>query len=160
MQDKLTFEMEPFGDFTIYDEAEAERTDPCDLTSGPAWQAAWRFGTAIRSQGFLPGRHFLQRICKRVIGERLKLNPASFRDDFFRSPHYRQTTPGKEKVSIAVVNGVPIFYRVGGWSGRHIVLITAYEPGYKLPPNQPVRPPVVREAPECPMCGHRSGVAR
>src|SRR4051812_24831850 len=114
---ELTFEMEPFGGYEVYDEIQGEAPDQCALKKGPGWEAAWRFATAIRKQGFLPGFHFLQRICKRVIGERLSVDPSTFKNDFFyRATHYRQTTPGKENVLIAIVNRIPVFYRKGGWA--------------------------------------------
>ena len=138
MQEQLTFESEPFEGYTVFDETEEESGDECALKRGPAWQGAWRFATAIRAAGFLPSDHFVQRLCKRVIGQRLGLDPKTFRADFFSARHFRQTRPGKSAVSIAVVNGVPIFYRVGGWQGNRIVLITAYEPGYPLPQARPI----------------------
>jgi hypothetical protein len=147
MQDELTFDIEPFGGYTIFDETEEETSgDTCALKTGPAWQSAWRFATAIKAAGFLPTQHFIQRICKRVIGERLGLNPKTFRSDFFSARHFRQTRIGKSGVSIAVVRGIPIFYRVGGWQGNRIVLITAYEPDYPLPSVTPIAAPQMREA--------------
>lgn len=157
MPDELNLAMEPFGGYTVFDESEEENesTDTCDRKTGPAWQAAWRFATGIRAAGFLPSEHFLLRMCRRVIGGRLQLDPKTFRTEFFRSRHFRQTRPGKSKVSIAIVRGIPIFYRVGGWQGNRIVLITAYDPGFPLPPVTPVAAPSLnREAAACPTCGH------
>jgi hypothetical protein len=114
----------------------------------PQWQAAWRFAAAIRKQGFLPGRHFIDRMAKRAVGEGIRFDPRTFRSEFFGARHYRQTRPGYN-TRIAVVRGIPILYLIGGRSGNHIVLAGALPEG-GLPPVEPASPPVQREQEEIP----------
>jgi len=101
----------------------------------PRWQAAQRFASALRSQGFLPRMHFIDRIAERGLGGGIRFDPRTFRSEFFRAAHYRQTRPGY-KLRIAVVRGVPILYRAGGRSGKQIVLAGALPPGSDLPPSE------------------------
>ena len=83
----------------------------------PTWQAAWRFARQIVSQGFLPRRHFIDRIAERALGGGVRFDPRTFRTEFHRAAHYRQTRPGYT-TRIAVVRGVPILYRIGGRVGN------------------------------------------
>lgn len=126
-------------------------------TPGPAWQAAWRFATAIRKQGFLPKRHFIDRIAERGIGGGTRFDPRTFGREFFGARHYRQTRPGY-KTRIAVVRGIPILYLAGGPRGNHIVLAGALPEG-TLPPAEPAPPPVQREQEEIPDWMRRIGRA-
>jgi hypothetical protein len=106
----------------------------------PRWQAARRFARALRSEGFLARRHFIDRIAERGWGSGVRFDPRTFRSEFFRAAHYRQTRPGYN-TRIAVVRGVPILYRVGGRSGKHIVLAGALPPNSPLPPSERTTPP-------------------
>jgi hypothetical protein len=110
----------------------------------PAWQAAWRFAAAIRKDGFMPTRHFIDRIAKRALGSGTRFDRRTFRSEFLAAPHYRQTSPGYSN-RIAVVRDVPILYTIGGPRGRHAVLVGALDIG-PLPPVEPIRPPRLREA--------------
>src|SRR5690349_17318309 len=159
----LGLQSEPFGGYTEFDESEfggifsAEQEAPasgCKRGSAdPSWQSAWRFATAIKSDGFEPRLHFIERICERAIPAGVTFDPRTFKSEFLKARHYRQTRPGYS-LRIAVVRTVPIFYRVGGWSGKHIVLAGALPPGAPLPPSEPVAAAVMREAGQCATCGH------
>lgn len=105
----------------------------------PAWQAAWRFATAIRKQGFLPKTHFIDRIAQRALGEGTRFDPRTFRREFFSARHYRQARPGYN-TRIAVVRDIPLLYIAGGPRGNHIVLAGALPEG-ALPPVERINPP-------------------
>ncbi len=109
----------------------------------PAWQAAWRFASAIRKQGFLPKKHFVDRIAQRGISEGTRFDPRTFRREFFRAQHYQQTRPGYN-LRIAVVRDIPVLYRMGGPRGSHIILTGAL-PARALPPAEKISPPPQRE---------------
>ena len=110
----------------------------------PRSQAALRFARALRKDGFLPRTHFIERISERALGGGIRFDPRTFRSEFDRAAHYRQTRPGY-KMRIAVVRGVPILYRVGGRSGKQIVLGGALPPGSDLPPNERISAPRQKE---------------
>lgn len=110
----------------------------------PTWQAAWRFARQIRGKGFLPERHFIDRIAERALGGGVRFDPRTFRTEFYNARHYRQTRPGYT-TRIAVVRDVPILYRIGGRRGKHIVLVGALRPDYPLPPSERIAAPQQRE---------------
>jgi len=110
----------------------------------PTWQAAWRFARQLVSQGFLPRRHFIDRIAERALGGGVRFDPRTFRTEFHSAQHLRQTRPGYT-TRIAVVRGVPILYRIGGRVGTRIVLTGALPPGSPLPPSEPITPPRQQE---------------
>jgi len=103
-------------------------------------QAARRFARALLSQGFLARPHFLDRVAERGWGSGVRIDPQTFRSEFFRAAHYRQTRPGYN-TRIAVVRGVQILYRAGGRSGKHIVLVGALPPSSPLPPSEQITSP-------------------
>jgi hypothetical protein len=152
MNDEVDIEMEPFGGYLEYDEAELEREGGSCApgSASPGWQAAWRFANAIRAHGFLPRQHFIERLCERGIGVGVKFDPRTFRREFLGGAHYRQTRPGYS-LRVAVVRKLPILYRMGGWRGNQIVLAGALPVGAP-PPGERTRPPVEREAPVCHQC--------
>lgn len=115
-----------------------------ETKSDPQWQAAWRFATAIRKQGFLPKKHFIDRIAQRGIGEGTRFDPRTFRKEFFSAQHYQQTRPGYN-MRIAIVRGIPVLYRMGGPRGNTVVLAGALPEG-ALPPAERISPPPQREA--------------
>jgi len=110
----------------------------------PRWQAAGRFARALRSEGFLARRHFVDRIAERGWGSGVRFDPRTFRSEFFRAAHYRQTRPGYN-TRIAIVRGVPVLYRVGGRSGKQIVLAGALPPDSPLPPSERIAAPRQRK---------------
>ncbi len=114
-----------------------------ETKSDPAWQAAWRFATAIRKQGFLPKKHFVDRIAQRGIGQGTRFDPRTFRTEFFRAQHYQQTRPGYN-MRIAIVRGIPVLYRMGGPRGSTVVLAGALPEG-ALPPAERISAPPQRE---------------
>jgi hypothetical protein len=67
--------------------------------------------------------HFLERFLQRVQALGIRFNPATFGQRFERARHYRQARPGYA-TRVAVVDGLPIVYRMGGPCGRHVVLVT------------------------------------
>ncbi|MBW4568521.1 MAG: hypothetical protein KME31_10970 [Tolypothrix carrinoi HA7290-LM1] len=103
-----------------------------------------RFATYLKRQGFLPTVHFPQRFLKRVLSAGVRFDPRTFKSEFYKAKHYRQTRSGYN-TRIAVVRGVPIIYRPGGEDGNRIVLVTTLEQGDKLPPVEPASPPRQRE---------------
>ena len=110
----------------------------------PRWQAAYRFARALRSHGFLSQKHFIDHIAERVLGGGIRFDPRTFRSEFDRASHFRQTRPGYN-TRIAVSRGVPILYRIGGPSGKQIVLIGALPPGSPLPPSERINAPQRKE---------------
>ena len=110
----------------------------------PRWEAARRFARALLSEGFLARTHFIDRIAERGLGGGIRFDPRTFRSEFLHAAHYRQTRPGYT-TRIAVVRGVPILYRTGGRSGKHIVLTGALPPGVALPPSERISAPRQRE---------------
>jgi hypothetical protein len=109
----------------------------------PAWQSAWRFASAIRKQGFIPKKHFIDRLAQRGIGEGVRFDPRTFRREFFSAQHYKQTRPGYN-TRIAIVRGIPVLYRLGGQRGDTVVLAGALPEG-ALPPVEKINPPPERE---------------
>lgn len=114
-----------------------------ETKSDPAWQAAWRFATAIRKQGFLPKKHFVDRLSQRGIGQGTRFDPRTFRTEFFSAQHYQQTRPGYN-TRIAIVRGIPVLYRMGGPRGNTVVLAGALPEG-ALPPAERISAPPQRE---------------
>jgi outer membrane protein OmpA-like peptidoglycan-associated protein len=110
----------------------------------PAWQAAWRFARQLHSHGFLPRKHFIDRIAERALGGGIRFDPRMFRTEFDRAEHYRQTRSGYN-TRIAVVRGVPILYRTGGQRGNRIVLTGALAPDTPLPPSERIASPGQQE---------------
>lgn len=104
--------------------------------TSPSWRAVNRFTQALREFGFLPSLHFGERFLKRVSGKH-RISAEAFARSFERGTHYCDTRPGRHS-RIAMVMGIPVVYRYGGRSGRHIRLITV------LPPE--TRPPYLRRS--------------
>lgn len=100
---------------------------------------ALRFARLLRSQGFLPTQHFVERLRQRALALGVRFDPRTFRAEFLRGRHYRQTRPGYN-TRIAVVRRIPILYRLGGWNGRQVLLVGVLPAG-TLPPVTPVRRP-------------------
>ena len=100
---------------------------------------ALRFARQLKQQGFLPTRHFVERFLQRVLARGMRFDPRAFRREFFAARHYRQTRPGY-RTRIAVVRGVPVLYRRGGWAGERIVLVGVLPVGAR-PPTEPVSAP-------------------
>ena len=46
----------------------------------PRWQAAHRFARALRSEGFLARRHFIDRIAERGWGSGVRFDPPFYND--------------------------------------------------------------------------------
>jgi len=105
---------------------------------------ARRLPAHLRRQGFVVTRHFLDRLIERAQAQGIRFNPRTFADDFRSAPHFRQTRPGYN-TRIAMLQGLPVLYRMGGWRGMNPVLVGLLPQG-ALPPVQPVRPPQLREA--------------
>jgi hypothetical protein len=111
-----------------------------ELKPNPTLQAAQGFARRIVRDGFLPRRHFIERLAQRGLGKGIRFDPRTFRTEFYRAAHYRQTRPGYN-ARIAVVRGLPILYRVGGRLGNRIVLAGALDPNDPLPPTERTGPP-------------------
>ncbi len=130
-------------------ELEWELEDAAEaMASAPRGQAGRfpvrRLPAHLRRQGFLVTRHFLDRLLERAQAQGIRFNPRSFGDEFRRAQHFRQTRPGYN-TRIALMQGLPVLYRMSGWRGLHPVLVGLLPQG-TLPPAQPVRPPHLREA--------------
>ena len=100
---------------------------------------ALRFARRLKQQGFVPTRHFVERFLQRALGAGLRFDPRTFRREFLAARHFRQTRSGYQ-TRIAVVRGVPILYRRGGWNGERIVLVGVLPAGAR-PPVKPVKAP-------------------
>lgn len=101
--------------------------------------AALRFARRLKRQGFWPTSHFVERFMQRVLARGLRFDSRAFRREFFAARHYRQTRPGY-RTRIAIVRGVPVLYRRGGWNGERIVLVGVLPVGAR-PPVAPVGAP-------------------
>ena len=98
----------------------------------------------LRRQGFLVTRHFLDRWLERAQLQGIRFNPRTFGADFRQSPHFRQTRPGY-RTRIALMQGLPVLYRMGGPRGKNPVLVGLLPHG-ALPPVAPISSPRVFEA--------------
>src|SRR5262245_58767593 len=76
----------------------------------------------LRQQGFIVTRHFLQRLRERAQAQGIRFDPRSFGDEFRRAQHFRQTRPSYN-TRIALMQGLQVLYRMGGWRGLHPVLV-------------------------------------
>jgi outer membrane protein OmpA-like peptidoglycan-associated protein len=106
---------------------------------------ARRFKSHLQQQGFIVTTHFLNRLLERAQAQGVRLDPRVFGGEFSRAQHFRQTRPGYN-TRIAVMQGLPIVYRMGGPRGLNPVLVTLYPQDRALPPKEPASPPIWREA--------------
>jgi hypothetical protein len=106
---------------------------------------AQRFAAILKREGFLPSSHFVERFLQRILSQGARFDPRTFRQEFLRAKHYRQTRPGYN-TRFAVVRGIPIVYRPGGENANRIVLVTVLAHGTKLPPVTPASAPRQRES--------------
>ena len=111
--------------------------------TGPAAQAANRFATYLRHVGFWPTAHFTLRFLQRA--QPLGLSPKTFRTEFYRARHFRQTKPMYANSRVALIRDIPVLYRPSGWRGDRIKLIGLLPEG-RMPAAQPIRRPRQREA--------------
>lgn len=88
----------------------------------------------LKQDGFLPTVHFAERFLERVAATGATYDPYHFKRDFLNARHYRQTERKYLGRRYAIVNGIPVVYRMGGRTGRNPVLITIYSP-YSRPPK-------------------------
>lgn len=88
----------------------------------------------LKQDGFLPTVHFAERFLERVAATGATYDPSRFKRDFLNARHYRQTERKYLGRRYAIVNGIPVVYRMGGRTGRNPVLITIYSP-YSRPPK-------------------------
>jgi hypothetical protein len=93
-----------------------------------------KFLRILKQDGFLPTVHFAERFLERVAATGATYDPYRFKRDFLNARHYRQTERKYLGRRYAIVNGIPVVYRMGGRTGRNPVLITIYSP-YSRPPK-------------------------
>ena len=63
----------------------------------PRWQAAHRFARALLSHGFLPQKHFIDRIAERGWGSGVRFDPRSYKDVVLNSELLRATGNSAEQ---------------------------------------------------------------
>jgi len=63
----------------------------------PRWQAAHRFARALRSEGFLARRHFIDRIAERGWGSGVRFDPPSYNNVVLNSKLLRATGNSAEQ---------------------------------------------------------------
>ena len=69
---------------------------------------AQRFARMLRRQGFLPKNHFVDRFLQRVLATGRRFDPRTFRSEFFRATHFKQTRPGyRTRIAVVRPRGVP-----------------------------------------------------
>jgi hypothetical protein len=98
----------------------------------------------LRRQGFLVTRHFLDRLIERAHAQGIRFNPRTFAQDFRAAPHFRQTRPGYN-TRIAVIQDLPVLYRMSGPRGLNPLLVGLLPQG-ALPPAVPTAAPLLRES--------------
>ena len=129
-------------------EFELELEDAAEAMASPPRGQAGRFPARhlprhLRRQGFRVTRHFLDRLVERAQAQGIRFDPRSFRDEFRKAQHFRQTRPGYN-TRIALMRGIPVLYRMGGWRGLNPGTIGLLPQG-ALPPSEPVTSPRLHE---------------
>jgi hypothetical protein len=130
-------------------EFELNLEDAAEAMAAPPRGQAGRFParhlpTRLRQQGFLVTRHFLDRLIERAQAQGIRFNPRTFAQDFRAAPHFRQTRPGYN-TRIAVIQGLPVLYRMSGPRGLNPLLVGLLPQG-ALPPAVPTSAPLLRES--------------
>jgi hypothetical protein len=130
-------------------EFELELEDAGEAMASPLRGQAGRFPARrlkshLRKQGFLVSRHFLDRLIERAQAQGIRFNPRTFAQDFRAAPHFRQTRPGYN-TRIAVMQGLPVLYRMSGPRGLNPLLVGLLPQG-ALPPAVPTRAPLLRQS--------------
>ncbi|MBD2778796.1 GIY-YIG nuclease family protein [Iningainema tapete] len=131
-------------DQELFESSEFEDEDEFNRRGQAGRNPAQKFAAYLKRQGFLPTSHFAQRFLKRVLSRGVRFDPSTFKSEFLKAKHYRQTRSSYNK-RFTIVRGVPIVYRPGGENGNRIVLITTLAQGDKVPPMIPTAPPHQRE---------------
>jgi hypothetical protein len=85
-----------------------------------------RFAPHLRRQGFLPTSYFPQRFLQRLLSRGIRFNSCTFRREFYRAQHYRHLG---SQTRIAVVQGVPVLYRIGTEGDNLITLVDVLPKG-------------------------------
>jgi len=81
------------------------------LNGGGRQTAACQFVIYLRRQGFLPTQRFARQFLQRVRSRGPQFDPQMFGNEFYRARHYRRQG---YFTRIAVVQGVPVLYRMAG----------------------------------------------
>jgi hypothetical protein len=100
-------------------------------------QGAPPFAAYLRRQGFVPMQHFAQQFLQEALSRGIRFDPGTFRSEFYRARHYRQTGPGYN-TRIAVVHGIPVRYYMDSGNNNRIVLMGGLRGA--LPPVARPRP--------------------
>jgi len=130
-------------------EFELELEDAAEAMAAPPRGQAGRFPARrlpahLRRQGFLVTRHFLDRLVERAQAQGIRFNPRTFAQDFRAARHFRQTRPGYN-TRIAMIQGLPVLYRMSGPRGLNPLLVGLLPQG-ALPPAVPTTAPLLRES--------------
>jgi hypothetical protein len=113
-----------------------------DLRGRAVRHRAQRFASHLRRQGFLPTPHFPQRFLQSVLSRGIRFDSSTFRREFYRAQHYRR--PGSP-TRIAVVQGVPVLYRMVA-EGDNLITLVGVLPKGASPRVMPTAPPLPGEA--------------